>query len=187
MSPSWTSDEELFARARRELFSAVIGDTLDLLGRRHQFLPPEIQPLRDDMVVVGRAMPVLEADDEVGTVEGGADEVPNSPFGLMLRALDDLKPGEVYVCTGPSRAYASWGELMTMSARNRGATGVVIDGWSRDTPGILTLGFHASRAGAMRRINGHVARSSISAAPSGSAASTSAPVMPSSATWTASS
>ena len=28
----------------------------------------------------------------------------------MLRALDDLKPGEVYVCTGPSRAYASWGD-----------------------------------------------------------------------------
>jgi regulator of RNase E activity RraA len=47
----------------------------------------------------------------------------------------------VYVCTGPSRAYASWGELMTMSARNRGATGVVIDGWSRDTAGILAVGF----------------------------------------------
>jgi hypothetical protein len=46
MAPSWTSDEELFARASRELFSAVIRDTLDRLGRRHQFLPPEIQPLR---------------------------------------------------------------------------------------------------------------------------------------------
>ena len=34
----WTSDEELFARARRELFSATMGDTLDLLGHR-QFLP----------------------------------------------------------------------------------------------------------------------------------------------------
>jgi hypothetical protein len=74
MSPSWTSDEELFARARRELFSAVIGDTLDLLGRRHQFLPRGIQPLRDDMVVAGRAMPVLEADDEVGKTQGCTDE-----------------------------------------------------------------------------------------------------------------
>jgi regulator of RNase E activity RraA len=140
MSLSWTSDQELFERARRELFSAVIGDTLDRLGRRNQFLPPEIQPLRDDMVVVGRAMPVLEADDEVSRAQG-ADELLHSPFGLMLRALDDLKAGEVYVCTGPSRAYASWGELMSMSACNRGAAGVVIDGWSRDTPGILALGF----------------------------------------------
>ena len=141
MPPTWTSDEELFARARRELFSAVIGDTLDLLGRRHQFLPPEIQPLRDDMVVVGRAMPVLEADAGGGKARAHASEAPNRPFGLMLRALDDLKPSEVYVCAGPSRTHASWGELMTMSARNRGATGVVIDGWSRDTPGILAVGF----------------------------------------------
>jgi regulator of RNase E activity RraA len=141
MPLSWTSDEELFARARRELFSAVIGDTLDRLGRRDQFLPPEIQPLRDDMVVVGRVMPVLEADDEVGKPEGPPDRALPSPFGLMLRALDDLKPGEVYVCTGAARVHAAWGELMSMSARNRGAAGVVIDGWSRDTPGILALGF----------------------------------------------
>ena len=59
----------------------MIGDTLDLLGYRHQFLPPEIQPLRDDMVVVGRAMPVLEGDDEVGKTQTRAGELPNSPFG----------------------------------------------------------------------------------------------------------
>ena len=110
-----------------------------------------------------------------------------SPFGLMLRALDDLKPDEVYVCTGPSRAYASWGELMNMSARTRGAAGVVIDGWSRDTPGILALGFPCFSRGRYAQDHGRAARWSISAAPSGSAASTSAPVMPSSATWTASS
>ena len=141
MSRSWSSDEELFARARRDLFSAVIGDTLDLLGRRQQFLPPEIRPLRDDMVVIGRAMPVLEADDAADTAHENSEGARHNPFGLMLRALDDLKPHEVYVCTGHSRAYASWGELMSTSARNRGAAGVVIDGWSRDTPGILALGF----------------------------------------------
>ena len=87
MSVSWTSDEELFERARRELFSAVIGDTLDRLGRGNQFLPPEIQPPRDDMVIVGRAMPVLEADDEDGKAQG-SQEVLHRPFGLMLRAPD---------------------------------------------------------------------------------------------------
>ena len=135
MSLSWTSDRELFDRARRELFSAVIGDTLDRFGRRNQFLPPEIQPLQDDMVLVGRAMPVFEADVEDGKPQD------SQPFGLMLRALDDLKAGEVYVCTGASRTYASWGEIMSMRAQNLGAAGVVIDGWSRDTPGILALGF----------------------------------------------
>ena len=105
----------------------------------------------------------------------------------MLRALDDLKAGEVYVCTGPARAYASWGELMSMSAQNRGAAGMVIDGWSRDTRASSRSDFRASPAGGMRRISGHAARLSISAVPSGSAASTSALAMPSSATSTASS
>ncbi len=54
-------DADVFARYRRDLSSAVIGDIMDTLGFTHQFLPPEIQPLRDDMVICGRAMTVLEA------------------------------------------------------------------------------------------------------------------------------
>ena len=62
MSTEWRSDEELFAVARRELFTAVVGDILDQMGFLHQFLPPEIRPLSESMVVLGRAMTVLEAD-----------------------------------------------------------------------------------------------------------------------------
>jgi regulator of RNase E activity RraA len=139
MPLAWTSDEELFTRARRDLYSAVIGDVLDQLGYQQQFLPPEIRPLRDDMVVVGRAMPVLEASHErLDVPRHGGEPLPR-PFGLMLRALDDLKPGEVYVSTGGSQPYASWGELMSTCALNRGAAGAVIDGWSRDTRGVLAL------------------------------------------------
>lgn len=139
--PSWSSDTEIFTLARRDLYSAVIGDVLDLLGRRHQFLPPQIQPLRADFVVCGRAMPVLEADDEGGEGPNRANAALNRPFGLMLAALDDLKTNEVYVCTGASPAYALWGELMSTCALNRGAAGAVVDGWSRDTRGILALNF----------------------------------------------
>ncbi len=135
------NDVENMARYRRELFSAVIGDVMDLLGYNHQFLPPEIQPLRDDMVVCGRAMPVLEADDDGGEGPGRATDVLNRPFGLMLRALDDLQPGEVYICSGASPRYALWGELMSTAARNSGAVGAVVNGYSRDTRGILALDF----------------------------------------------
>ena len=87
----WKSDDELFATARGELFPAVVGDVMDKMGLLHQFLPPAIRPARDDMVVVGRAMPVLEADVffEVGT--GDRHGVMAQPFGLMFRALDDLQ------------------------------------------------------------------------------------------------
>lgn len=134
-------DSELFPIARRELYTAVVGDIMDILGHRSQFLPPQVQPLRDDMIVIGRAMPVLEMDDEGGEGPGRKSDVVNRPFGLMLPALDDLQPGEVYVCSGSSPDYALWGELMSMAASNRGCTGAVVNGYSRDTRGILAQNF----------------------------------------------
>src|ERR1700760_5140347 len=47
---------------QRDLFTAVVGDVLDSMGYLHQFLPPYIQPLRDDMVLIGRAMTVQHRD-----------------------------------------------------------------------------------------------------------------------------
>jgi regulator of RNase E activity RraA len=135
----WQSDEELFQLARRELFTAVVGDVMDKLGLRRQFLSPRIQPLRDDMVVIGRAMTVLEADVFEERLERSSNPLMNKPFGLMLEALDDLKPNEVYICTGSSPAYALWGELMSTRAMKLRGAGAVVDGYSRDTRGILKL------------------------------------------------
>ncbi|MEA2735959.1 MAG: hypothetical protein QOE14_2410 [Humisphaera sp.] len=137
----WKSDDELFVLARRELFTAVVGDVMDKLGLRRQFLFPRIQPLRDDMIVLGRAMPVLEADCFGENIADSANPLMKKSFGLMLEALDDLKPGEVYICTGSSPAYALWGELMSTRAMKLGAAGAVCDGYSRDTRGILALDF----------------------------------------------
>ena len=134
----WQGDEELFSLVRRELYSAVVGDVMDRSGLVHQFLPPEIRPLRSDMVLVGRAMPVLEEDT---TGQNVAQQGQEKPSGLMLDALDDLKPGEVYICAGPSPRYALWGELMSTRAMKLGASGVVLDGYHRDTVGILRLDF----------------------------------------------
>lgn len=87
--------------------------------------------MRSDMVVIGRALTALEADL---TPEG-----PGIPkvFGLML---DDLKPNEIYLCSGASPDYALWGELMSARALQCGATGAVLNGHLRD---ILALNFPA--------------------------------------------
>jgi 4-hydroxy-4-methyl-2-oxoglutarate aldolase len=138
---SWKSDDELFELMRLKLFSAVIGDVLDTMGLLHQFLPPRIQPLRDDMIVVGRAMPVLSADYFSAEEENGRTEISRRPFGLMLNALDNLRPNEVYVATGGRPAYAMWGELLSTRARQLGCTGAVLNGYSRDTHGVLKLNF----------------------------------------------
>ncbi|MBW7894455.1 MAG: RraA family protein [Opitutaceae bacterium] len=137
----WRDDAGLFALARTELFTAVVGDIMDKLGAQRQFLPPQIRPLRDDMVTIGRAMTVLEADVFADRPAAGHNPLLAKPFGLMLEALDDLKPNEIYVCAGASPTYALWGELMATRARQCGAVGAIVDGYSRDTRGILALNF----------------------------------------------
>jgi hypothetical protein len=87
---SWASDDELFTIIQRELFTCVVGDVMDKLDLQRQFLPPQIQPLRQDMVVIGRAMPVLAVDVFAEKIAGSANNLMDKPFGLMLEALDDL-------------------------------------------------------------------------------------------------
>lgn len=141
MVKDYQNDTELFELMKKELFTAVVGDILDKMGYLHQFLPQKIQPLRDDMVLTGRAMTVLEADYFADVVEGSQGPLSGKPFGLMLEALDDLKPGEIYVASGGSPRYAFWGELMSTRAKILGANGALVNGFSRDIPGILDLDF----------------------------------------------
>jgi regulator of RNase E activity RraA len=141
---------------RQRLFTAVIGDVMDAAGLTRQFLPPEIRALQPDTGLVGRAMTVLEAD--IAT-NAAANADPSDAFGLMFRALDDLKPGEVYICTGASPRYALWGGLMSTRAARLGAVGAVLDGYHRDTREILSLGFPVFSAGAYaqdQRLRGRV-------------------------------
>lgn len=136
---SWNNDDELFGFIRAELYTAVVGDIMDKMGLFHQFLPPQIRPLKEEMFLVGRAMPVLEADC---TESDGTGKNPSlaKPFGLMLEALDDVKPGEVYICSGSSFNYALVGELMMTRVKMCGGTGAVVNGYSRDTFGIYNVG-----------------------------------------------
>jgi len=136
----FADDAEMFDAMKRELFTAVVGDILDTMGLLHQFLPPRLRPVRDEMVVLGRAMPVLEAD-HFGRSVAGQNPLTAKPFGLMFRALDDLKQHEVYICTGSSPRYALWGGLMSTRAIHLKAAGAVLDGYCRDTSEILDLGF----------------------------------------------
>jgi regulator of RNase E activity RraA len=144
--PKWKNDEELFSLAKRDLFVALVGDVLDKMGFYHQFLSPELKPLSPGIVIIGRAMPVLEADvfSDRGAVN---NPVMDKPFGLMFEALDDLKPGEIYICSGASPRYALWGGLMSTRAMQLGAAGAVVDGYSRDTTEIDNLQFPLASKG----------------------------------------
>jgi regulator of RNase E activity RraA len=94
----------------------------------HQFLPQPIQPMRTAMKLIGRAMPVVMID-----VYGPQAE----PFGKLTQALDQLEPGDIYLASGGAMRSAYWGEILTATARQRGAAGAVINGFHRDTPQVL--------------------------------------------------
>lgn len=136
----WKNDDELFALMRGKLFPAVVGDILDTMGYLRQFLPPAIKPVASNMVIAGRAMPVLESNAFASIEPDGKTPLSRQPFGLLFEALDDLKPNEVYVATGCAPQFALWGGLMTTRAQHLKAAGAVLDGYSRDTPEVLELG-----------------------------------------------
>ncbi|MDX8533029.1 RraA family protein [Mesorhizobium sp. VK25A] len=136
----YADDSEMYRLFEEELFVAVVGDVMDTIGLQHQFLPPVFRPVDEKTRLLGRAMPVLETD--IFPSDGPTQNpLMSKPFGLMFEALDDLKPGEVYVASGASPRYALWGELMSTRAKILGAHGALVDGFARDTDGIKALGF----------------------------------------------
>lgn len=138
--PEWENDNKLFKIIREELFTAVIGDIMDKMGFLNQFLPPAIRPVKDSMFICGRAMPVLEADCFEATSPNSINPIMKKPFGLMLEALDAIQPGEVYICSGSSPTYALVGEIMLTRIQKCGGAGAVVNGYSRDTKGMLAVG-----------------------------------------------
>lgn len=126
--PLWKDEAEKFRLIKEKLYTPVVGDILDAMGYTHQFLPPEIRPLREEMKLAGRAMTVLMID-----VFGPQEK----PFGLLTEALDQLQENEIYLATGGTGRCAYWGELLTATARTRGAVGAVVNGYHRDTPQVL--------------------------------------------------
>lgn len=122
-------EDALFALMKEKLYTPVVGDILDNMGYTHQFLPQNIRPLKDEMKLAGRAMTVLMID-----VFGPQKK----PFGLLTECLDQLKKNEIYIATGGTKRCAYWGELLTATARTRGAVGAVLDGFHRDTPQVLS-------------------------------------------------
>ena len=73
-------------------------------------------------------------------------------FGLMLEALDDLRPGEIYLATGASLAYALWGGLMSTRALHLKAPPAPFSTAMCATRArSRRSAFRCSRAGSMRR------------------------------------
>src|SRR5687767_6178931 len=134
-------DDEVIGTARAKLYAAVLSDVLDAQGYRHQVLPPQIRPLDEDLVLVGRVRTGLYRD--VYHVPRG-----HNPYELEIALIDDLQPGDVPVLgCGSSGRIAPWGELLTTACRARGANGCLTDGLVRDVKAVRALRFPVFHGG----------------------------------------
>ena len=116
----WKNDDEMFALMKEKLYTPVVGDILDQMGYKHQFLPASIRPLAAQVPTAPYILPG-ETEDKRLKLAGYACTVlendvyeyqAQKPFGYMTEALDDLKPNEIYIATGAHNS-ALWGELLT--------------------------------------------------------------------------
>ncbi len=116
--------------------SAMISDSLDVVGVRNNAMDVRVRALRPGMRAVGLAATVKFVPDSHYDLK--------DPYGAGIDFLDTLQAGEIaVVSTGGECLSAFWGELFSAAAKGRGATGVVADGPLRDTEQVVGLDFPA--------------------------------------------
>ncbi len=133
---TWHSDDEFFELIRTELSTCPVSDVMEQLGFLTPMLPHQIQPLRPDKIMVGRAMPV---QDDVPVPHGTPKRFDAKPFGLLFESVEALRPHEVYISTGAPTYAARLGDMLITRAKALGAAGLVINGNIRDAEGIKAL------------------------------------------------
>jgi len=103
------ADTEFFNQIERDLYSAVLADSLDELGHHECAMSERLRPTSSFECMVGWAKTISARDVHY--------ELPN-PYDKEIEAVDSILPGEVIVVsTGNSRRNALWGELLSTAAR----------------------------------------------------------------------
>jgi regulator of RNase E activity RraA len=123
------------------LYTAVVADCLDRLGYRAQALAPRIRPLYPAAKVAGFAATVR-------CIEVGVESIPADRADYYkgeLAAVESLRRGDVMVVSKAGPCF--WGELLATASRYRGARGIVIDGYTRDTGPLIEMAFPTFVAG----------------------------------------
>jgi regulator of RNase E activity RraA len=114
-----------------KLSSPLVYDILDQMGHPNQALSCELRPLAPEMKVVGPAFTIT-----------GREFRPGDDGAAAFRMFRAIGAGSVLVMATHGHGVSGpWGENASISARQRGARGLVTDGGVRDTGEIVALGF----------------------------------------------
>ena len=120
IAPQRSREEELLS-ILRDVSSPNISDAMHRKGAMH-----DIHPINLGTKIVGRAV----------TVQTFAGD-----WAKPVEAIDIAGPGDVLVIYNGSNNIAPWGGLATLSCKNKGIEGVVVDGAVRDVDEIRALNY----------------------------------------------
>ena len=128
-----TSDPKSLVQRLSRIHTALVSDVLDAQGHRTGVMDAGVRPLGATRSVVGTAFTLASFP---------IDEPEPVPYERLLAAYRHVQPGDVMViATNGEVRSGMWGELLSIAARARGATGAVTDGLTRDIEQIDALRF----------------------------------------------
>jgi regulator of RNase E activity RraA len=118
----------------RSLSAATVYDVLDKLGHPNQAISSAIRPLKTGWKMAGPALTVH------GKSMSAADGRWGTAFSYdMFRAI---QPGDVIVFDCGGHAHGGpWGGNTGANARAKGASGIIIDGGTRDLADLVEMNF----------------------------------------------
>lgn len=125
--------EQLCNRYKR-LYAGLIFDILEQMGYPNQAVSHEIQPLTLDMKLAGPAF----------TVKGTTTAVKDEKWRYRrLNAIKEMTYPCVEVRDRGTTSYnvALYGELTATTARAHGAVGALVDGGTRDSGMLISMGY----------------------------------------------
>lgn len=121
--------DELVARLAK-LDTCAVSDALDRLGLKGATIG--VRPVWPCPRIVGRAITVK--------IKPAGLEKPRQHLGTS--AIETAKPGDVIVVDNAGRTDVSaWGGLLSLAAKLKGLSGVVVDGACRDVDDSREVGF----------------------------------------------
>jgi regulator of RNase E activity RraA len=115
-----------------DLNPSAVSDILDARGFHRQVMRADVQALGEGMRLAGLARTLASGP-------ATAAPEPGREYELLFGAIDGLRPGEVLVTDRTD--CCTWGELCAEGAIRRGGNGAVIDGYTRDSADIRSIGF----------------------------------------------
>jgi regulator of RNase E activity RraA len=127
-------DAERFDSAYRKRFEALsttnLSDAMDQVGLRGAVIG--IRPLFGMTKVIGRAV----------TIKITAAGMTKSKRHLGVDAIASAQPGDVICIDNRGDLYNNcWGEILSYAAKQKGVSGVVVDGAARDIDVCREIGF----------------------------------------------